>query len=226
MPDLRIMTMKAFEGVRDGRRLDYRSVVAGTRGLAYRLTASRRFPRLGLRVRRVRHGARADARGPRARRRVAAALRRRIEAAHQDAAALRSLGHGGLASSSDRHHRRCGRRDRRLALAGLGARFGRQLRLLEHRARGEGARRQSRVARGARPRRDRHSDRPRRRGRRAARVRQHRDAVAVRGAAAAPAVRAARDRLGACALRPRRAARAVRRRARDRRRRSVRARSV
>ncbi len=137
-------------------------------------------------------------------------------------AALRGVGHGDLAPFFDGHHRRCSGGDRRLALAGLGARVGHQLRFLEHRARCEGARRQSRAARRARPRRDRHLDRARRRGRRAACVRQCGDAVAVRGAAAARAVRAARDRLVARALRPRRAARAVRRGARDRRRRGVR----
>ena len=164
----------------------------------------------------------ADARRRCARRRTAAAVRRRPQAAHQDAAALRGVGHGDLASVADGRHRRCGRRARRLALAEARARVGHQLRLLEHGARREGARRQSRAARRARPRRDRHFDRPRRRGRRAARVRQRRDAVAVRGAAVARAVRAARDRLAARALRPRRAARAVRRGARDRRRRGVR----
>ena len=98
---------------------------------------------------------------------LTAPVRRRPQAAHQDAAALRGLGHGAAASARDGRHR-C----RGVALGGRPRRGSWRsclridARLLEHGARGEGARRQSRAARRARPRRDRHLDRAgRRRGR-------------------------------------------------------------
>src|SRR6185503_5562783 len=51
----------------NGRRLDCRSATAGARSLAHRLTPSRRFSRIGIRVRRIRHGRHADADRARAR---------------------------------------------------------------------------------------------------------------------------------------------------------------
>ena len=206
----------------DGRDLDWGSITAGPCGLAHRPAAPRRVSRVGLPVRGARYGARTAARRPRPCRRAATAVRCGVEAPHQDAAALRGVGHGDLASAAYRHHRRRRGSDRRLAGSGPGPRVGRQFWFLEHGACGEGARWQSRAPGRARPRCHRHAHRAGRRGRGPACIRQPRNAVALRAVATASAVRAPGDRLAAATLRPRRALGAVRRRARDRQRRGVR----
>ena len=128
---------------------------------------------------------------------LAAAVRCGLEASHQDAAALRGVGHGDLASPAYRHHRRRRGSDRRLARAGPGARVGRQLLVSRAPCSRRSARWQSRAPRRARPRRDRHPRSCRTSWPSSCSPSSTSNAVAF-AAAAAGAVRAPGDRLAAC----------------------------